>query len=336
LAPNCNVSHSNGIYALSLVDDASAIVLGLGESQALGAHVAGGKFASLARLFQAGVRIPPAFCISTHAFSIMLKRSGCAQLAADLFNFQTKDRNSQSVEFAGELTRRIQNAEIPVSIKNDVRTRLSHLTFPLIVRSSASQEDSLTRSFAGVYESVLGVNSVGETFEAIKECWASLFSAKAIAYFGWNSSKFEGGKMAVINQEMLTPSVGGVALTCDPIKGGSVFSINASFGLPSLLVSGEIAPDLYELGADGATLEKRVGSKRQITEYVNGEVKTRPSTTAEQESYCLSDWQLNEIYQCGKRIEILFGCPQDIEWAFQDNQLYILQSRSITTALERS
>jgi rifampicin phosphotransferase len=336
LAQNCNVSHSNGIYALKLVDDASAIVLGLGESRALGADVVGGKFASLARLFQAGVRIPPAFCISTHAFSIMLERSGCVDLSADLFNVQTKYRDSQSLEIAGELTRRIRNAEIPVSIQNDVRTRLSHLKFPLIVRSSASQEDSLTRSFAGVYESILGVNSEGETFEAIKECWASLFSAKAIAYFVWNSSKFEGGKMAVINQEMLTPSVGGVALTCDPLKGASVFSINANFGLPSLLVSGEIAPDLYELDADGAILERRVGSKRQITEYVNGEVKTRPSTTAEQDSYCLSDRQLNKIYQCGKTIETLFGCPQDIEWAFQGDQLYILQSRAITTVPERS
>lgn len=247
----------------------------------------------------------------------MLKHSGCADLAADLFNFQSKDRDNQSVEIAGEITRKILKSEIPVSIKNDIRTRLSHLTFPLIVRSSANQEDSLTRSFAGVYESILGVNSVEETFDAIKKCWASLFSARAIAYFGWYGSPFEGGKMAVIGQEMLTPLVSGVALTSDPIKGGSFFSINASFGLPSLLVSGEIVPDLYKLGADGATLQKRVGSKRQVTGYVNGEVKTRPSTTAEQESYCLSDWQLNEIYQCGKRIETLFGCSQTSNGLFK-------------------
>lgn len=316
--------------------DASAIVLGLAEPQALAVHVVGGKFASLARLFQAGVRIPSAFCISTHAFSIMLEQSGCGELAADLVTFQTKVRENQSQEIAGELTRRIRNTQIPALIKNSVDTKLSDLRFPLIVRSSASQEDSSTRSFAGIFESVLGVRSVEETFEAIKECWASLFSAKAIAYSGWNSSLFEGGKMAVINQEMLTPSVGGVAFTCDPIKGASIFSINASFGLPSLLVSGEIIPDLYELRADGTAFEKRVGSKRQITEYVNGEMKTRPSTTAEQKGYCLSDRQLKEIYQCGKRIETLFGSPQDIEWAFQEDQLYILQSRAITTAAQTS
>jgi pyruvate,water dikinase len=316
--------------------DGPAIILGLAEPAALTVPLVGGKFASLSRLFKAGLSVPPAICLTTAAFSITIKETGCASLVNDLISTRRNGSYNQSVELTKEVSGRILSAPMPGVIKKKLDASLSNLIYPLIVRSSASQEDSSTRSFAGIFESVLGVSSVEEVLEAIKECWASLFSEKVIAYCKSDASVFENCGMAVICQEMLTPSVGGVAFTCDPLKGRSIFTINAAWGIPSLLVSGEIIPDLYELGGDGAIVQRRVGSKRQISEYVNRQLITRPSTTEEQQQYCLSDRQLNEIYQSGRRIESLFGCPQDIEWAIQADHLYILQSRAITTTPSRS
>jgi rifampicin phosphotransferase len=317
--------------SLSMKVDIRTIIRELTELEATTVPVVGGKFASLARLFQARVIIPPAICLTTEASSIMINEIGCDALVIDLINSQRNGDYNRSVEISQEISSRIRTTPMPSVIRDGLDSKLSNLAYPLIVRSSASQEDSTTRSFAGIFESVLGVNSLEETLDSIKECWASLFSEKVIAYCKSDMSVFENCKMAVICQEMLTPSVGGVAFTCDPLKGESIFTINANWGLPSLLVSGEIVPDLYELGMDGVILQRQIGSKRQISEYINGELKTRPATTIERRHYCLSDQQLNEIYQCGKRIESIFRCPQDIEWAIQADHLYVLQSRAITT-----
>ncbi|SRR6266404_5898407 len=317
------------VQAMSL----NTLFQNLGEREAATAPFVGGKFVSLCRLFEAGVSVPPAICLTTEAFSIMTDKIGSAPLVVNLIDSQYGERYGESVEISKEVSSRIRSAPMPAMIRDSLGTRLSTLAFPLIVRSSATHEDSSNRSFAGIFESVLGVNSVDETLEAIKECWASLFSEKVIAYSKSDVSFFESCKMAVICQEMLNPSVGGVAFTWDPIKGESVFTINSSWGIPSLLVSGEIVPDLYELGKDGTMLHRKRGSKRWTCEFANGRLKTRPATTSEQQHYSLSDRQLREIYHCGKRIESVFCAPQDIEWAIQGDHLYVLQSRAITTII---
>jgi len=306
------------------------IVVGFNEQKARIVPSVGGKFSSLARLVLAGFSVPPAICLTTEAASIVFNDAAYGPLIRSLIESQHRQSYGQSIEIGNEIRKRIRAVSVPSLIEDILRERLSDLIFPLIVRSSASQEDSSTRSFAGVFDSVLGINSVEETFDAIKECWASLFSERALAYSRENPSIFEDYKMAVICQTMLTPRVSGVAFTWDPLHGESMFTINASWGLPSLLVGGEIIPDLYELGDDGKIIQRRVGSKRQLTEFKNGVLKTRPSTKSERERSCLSDWELAEIYQCGKKIESIFGSPQDIEWAIQDDRLHILQSRAIT------
>jgi len=176
---------------------------------------------------------------------------------------------------------------------------------------------------------VLGVGSDIPLIDAIRYCWASLFSDRVVGYFGQHPSLSGDAALAVLCQELVAATVGGVIFTRDPVVNRGT-AIEASWGIPSPLVSGDITPDRCDLAPDGSILRRRVGSKRVICEYSSTRLQTRPATAAEREAFCLSDPQIQELGDMGRQIEGLFHAPQDIEWAYLSDKLYILQSRPIT------
>ena len=199
-------------------------------------------------------------------------------------------------------------------------------TDTVAVRSSATAEDLETASFAGQQDTFLNVQT-DQLLEALKKCWASLWSERAIAYRRTQSIPDEGLAMAVVVQEMCTADVSGVLFTVSPFN-DSVSIVESNWGLGESVVSGDITPDSFHISREtGEVLEKTVGTKREM--ITASGVSEVPSE--QQNIPSLTDEQLKQLGQLGTQIENLYGQPMDIEWALEDGKFVLLQARAITT-----
>ncbi|NUT06484.1 MAG: pyruvate, phosphate dikinase [Hamadaea sp.] len=195
---------------------------------------------------------------------------------------------------------------------------------PVAVRSSAAHEDTAAASAAGQYESVLGVRGAGEVAQAIRTCWASLHSARAVAYQEGTGSE---SAMAVLVQRLVDADVGGVMFTAGP-DGPTV--IEASWGLGASVVGGAVTPDAYQV-MDGV-VSTTVGDKRIRLDRRAGGLTTSTVPGADRRRACLDDATAVRIARLGDVVAGLSGAPQDIEWAISDQTIWLLQSRPITVA----
>jgi len=265
-------------------------------------HV-GGKGLNLGKLTRAGFRVPQGFCITT-----------------DAYRFSVQNLLEQNASTIKDL------ALLPELIA-EIRTAREKLkTVTVAVRSSATAEDLAEASFAGQQDTFLNVAS-DELLDAIKGCWASLWSERAIAYRQTQGISDEGLAMAVVIQEMCEADVSGVLFTVSPFS-ADVAIVESNWGLGESVVSGAITPDSFHVSREtGEVLEKNVATKREmVTAAGVSEV-----LTAQQDVPSLTDVQLKELTQLGMQVETSYGKPMDIEWAFADAEFVLLQARHITT-----
>jgi pyruvate,water dikinase len=265
---------------------------GLDELGADDADRFGGKSASLGELLRAGIPVPPGFAISTEA---------------------------------GE--------ELTDTLRRDIAARYRELgdEVPVAVRSSALGEDSAEATFAGQQDTYLWVRGVDAIGDAVRKCWASLYSTEAVAYrerFG-----VQNPAMGVTIQLMVNAAVSGVMFTCNPVSGDrSMVAVNASWGLGLAVVGGEVTPDDYLVSKiTGEVVKQTIGDKH--LQYLPAQRGTERVDVDEslRHERCLEDDKIGALVGQAKRIEKHFGAPQDIEWAFdQDGELFILQSRPVT------
>jgi pyruvate,water dikinase len=200
------------------------------------------------------------------------------------------------------------------------------------VRSSATAEDLPTASFAGQQDTYLNIRGSVQLLKAIQNCWASLFTDRAITYRTKNNFDHRSVFLSVVVQQMVFPEVAGIMFTADPISGRrKTISIDASFGLGEALVSGLVTADLYQVRL-GKITKKQV-SKKKIAIYSmpEGGTETRDVPAEKQEMQALADDKMLELAELGGKIEAHYGIEQDIEWGYADGRLYILQSRPITS-----
>jgi phosphohistidine swiveling domain-containing protein len=242
--------------------------------------VVGTKAYNLARLVRSGFPVPPAIVVTTRAFSKW------ASLVARLPN-------------------RGRSAPIPPDVEQEILAAVATLPEGLLaVRSSATAEDLAEASFAGQYETTLGVRGRDAILAALERCWSSSFNERVQAYHG--TSPGRPTAMAVLIQELVPADAAGVAFTADPVSGDrSVTVVSAVRGLGERLVSGEASPDEWVVSGDNATC-------RRSPELALG-----------------GDTAL-EIARLASRVEAFFGEPVDIEWAIASGRLYLLQARAIT------
>jgi pyruvate, water dikinase len=203
---------------------------------------------------------------------------------------------------------------------------------PLAVRSSAVGEDSDTVSFAGQHATVLNVRSAEELASAIRAVWRSAHAESALAYR--RRLGVEGApRMAVVAQELVDAECAGVLFTQNPVDGSDEIVIEASWGLGEVVVAGLVTPDRFRLSRDGTTLERVPGTKDLAIELDPGG-GTAPSEVprARVHEPCLDEAQLAELHALAFRCEELFGGAQDLEWAFSDGSLFLLQRRALTAA----
>jgi len=213
-----------------------------------------------------------------------------------------------------------------------LREALEGLPMPVAVRSSAVGEDSAGASFAGQHITVLNVPSVDEVESAVRQVWWSANSDSAITYRK-RLGVFERPSVGVVVQSLLQPEAAGVMFTRNPITGADERMIEASWGLGEAVVSGRVIPDSFTLARDGSVLSRRPGVKEFAIRGVPGGGTVDEKVSPEMvESLCLDDEQLGALSSLADDCERVYGPQRDIEWAFADGRLYLLQCRAVTVS----
>ena len=297
----------------------------------------GGKGKSLAAMAQAGFNVPPAFLVTASAYRRFVSDNGLQPRIIELAKPAVVG-NRVSFDGASEAVRALFEASGPgAEIVQEVTTAYRALgnDVPVAVRSSANAEDLPDLSFAGQQETFLNVRGEGEVMAAVRACWASLWTARAIGYRHQNGIDQNGVAMAVVVQVMVPSAVSGILFTANPTTGERAeMVVNSSFGLGEAVVSGEVTPDTYIVDrATGKARETVIGPKEQMTVSAGAQgTRMEDVSEGERDRASLSDAMVRELAGVALAIEKLYdGVPQDIEWAFSgDGNLYLLQSRPIT------
>ena len=297
----------------------------------------GGKAAGLGELIRIGVRVPGGFCIVGDALSYLVETNGLggqiASLAASL-NFDDYHAVEQNT---GTIRSLIASAKIPDDLERELRDRYRGLVTEaqkyVAVRSSVGVKHSSVSSFPGMMDTYHYVLGEDQVVEKIRECWASLWTARAAYARQRQKIAHENGVIAPIVQLMVHSEMAGVLFTANPItKNTGEIVIESNWGLGESVVSGKSMNDFFAL--DKATLavkQRRIVEKTvMVTMDDHGSGRTeRPVPANRAKEPSLSDAQVAELCTAGKRIEDHFGFNVDVEWAFQDKILYILQARKI-------
>jgi pyruvate,water dikinase len=311
----------------------------------------GGKSASLGELLAADIPVPGGFALSTAAFRTFVGEAGLQSwIDGRLASLRPDDLGSvQSI--CAELTEAIRSAPVPAAVRAEIARgyrglgrQSSQPAPPVAVRSSATGEDSETATFAGQQQTLLWVAGEDHVLDAVRDCWASLYSPTAVTYRARAAATAAAPAMGVAVQAMVDALSSGVMFTCNPVSGDpSTIAVNASWGLGEAVVGGEVTPDEYRLSkVTGEVLRERIGEK--LVEYVaapDGDGTIRRAVPSERQSRaCLSEHDLRTLVDVARRIERHFGAHQDIEWAIaragaSPGNLFVLQSRPVTALPQR-
>jgi phosphohistidine swiveling domain-containing protein len=297
----------------------------------------GGKGGNLAKLAQAGFRVPAGFTVTTAAYSDLLD-AGKLHAELDRILGQIDYTDAEGVDKrSAQIRDLIGDADLPASISAEISAAYAKLGADLFVavRSSGTAEDLADTSFAGLHDTYLDVRGADEVVAAVKRCWASMWTARAVAYRQKNGFDHFAVKIAVVVQEMVESDVSGVLFTGNPITAATdELVINASWGLGEAVVSGMVTPDEYVVRAGDLTIKHRVlGTKlRQIRrDSQAGGTLTEDVASDKQAEYTLSDSEAAELSRLGLRVQNYYsGIPQDTEWALAKGEFYLLQSRPVT------
>jgi phosphohistidine swiveling domain-containing protein/uncharacterized protein YjiS (DUF1127 family) len=303
--------------------------------------IAGGKGANLGAMIQAGMPVPPGFCVTTRGYNRFVDANTLKKAILDKLAEATS-KNVDSLEEASAAIRRLfTSVPIPADIENEIKQAYRDLmstrnagdgagALPVAVRSSATAEDLPDLSFAGQQDTYLNILGEKELVKAVVQCWASLWTARAIDYRRRNGIPQEEVSLAVVVQCMVQSEVSGVLFTANPLTGKRAETvIDATFGLGEALVSGMVEPDHYVV-EDGLILEKTLGSKSLSIHGLAGG-GTQTINQAGKDRQALPDAEILKLEEIGRKAEEFFGSPQDMEWGWAEGRLYVLQSRAITT-----
>jgi len=304
----------------------------------------GGKASNIFTLIKNEINVPLGYAISTKAFTSFLEESHIKPIINKIF---AKEYNPKEViEISTKIKNLFLTSEIPSNIISEIQRKHvkefsdigEHNSY--VVRSSANYEDSNSFSFAGQAQSFLNIRSITEIISSIKMCWVSLFSPQILLYLiqlnkrGFNITPLD-LEMAIIVQRMLKPQVSGVLFTANVLNNNKdQMMINSTWGLGETITNNTIIPDLIIIKKERFEIMKVTIGKKEKTSVANpkGDSTILIDTEGKYREICsLNSSQLMQIHDLGLKLEALFNYPQDIEWAIENNTLYALQSRPITT-----
>lgn len=293
----------------------------------------GGKGASLVRLVDAGFPVPDGFCLTTDAYAAFVSGNGLGPVISQLTRRLDPTDTVALERVSSILTTAFEAGDFPSSVVNQLRDGYAGLGFGRVaVRSSATAEDLPSGSFAGQQESFLDIGDVASLVEAVRRCWASAWSPRALAYrarlgFGADVS------VAVVVQRMVNAQASGVMFTVDPVTGlDSAVTINAAWGLGEAVVGGDVTADTVVVDRrSGRVTKQRTAAKTVMTVRTAGGTALAPVPENLRHRPSLTKAQAVRLARLGRRIEAIFQQPVDIEWCRVEDQLVILQARPVTT-----
>jgi pyruvate,water dikinase len=295
----------------------------------------GGKAASLGELTGAGLPVPPGFVVTAGTYRTFIEEAGIDE---ELFEAVDVDAEDSAALAAGHerATELIMQTEVPESVREEILEAYRSLDEGeafVAVRSSATAEDLPDASFAGQQETFLNVTEA-DLIERVKECWASLFSQRAIYYRNQQGFPHDEVDIAVVVQTMVDADKSGVMFTSHPSTGDPRIIIEAAWGLGEAVVSGAVSPDNYVVGRETGDVEQATVATKKLMhckDEATGETVEREVPSEKQDQRVLADEEIERLVALGERVEEHYGEPQDVEWAIADGEVYMLQSRPITT-----
>ncbi|WP_166996985.1 PEP/pyruvate-binding domain-containing protein [Paramicrobacterium fandaimingii] len=227
--------------------------------------------------------------------------------------------------------RSVTGGDLPDELHTELERAYTLLDHPVVaVRSSASGEDRAHMSAAGVHASILGVDGIEPLIAAIRDCWDSLNSDRALAYREAAGASATHSEMSVIVQSVVDADVSGVMFT--GASSGEATLIESSWGLGPSIVDGRVIPDTYRNEPDG-TIHHKLGSKGSRLDASGGSLTSRVVHEPQRSARSLDDEQVSTLVRLGAEIGVLLGGAQDIEWAVADEKIWILQARPVTAAV---
>ncbi|WP_327352579.1 PEP/pyruvate-binding domain-containing protein [Streptomyces sp. NBC_01304] len=309
----------------------SALVLPL-DDPAAELDLVGGKGASLARLAVAGLPVPTGFHVTTDAYRLVTGGGPEHEILGALEGLDMED--DAAVERASDRIRKVfAGLDVPAEVADAIRAAYADMAEPAVaVRSSATAEDLPGMSFAGQQDTYLNIRGEQALLAAVKDCWASLWNARALAYRARNGVPSKDVALAVVVQELVPAEAAGVLFTANPLSGArDELVVNAAWGLGETVVGGQVTPDTYVVErAGGGVIERRIGDKTVMTVRTDGGTRDEAVPEDRRAVAVLDDGQVAELARIGVRIEELYGTPMDVEWAALDGQFAIVQARPIT------
>ncbi|MCK0089662.1 phosphoenolpyruvate synthase [Rhodococcus sp. HNM0563] len=301
------------------------------------APTVGGKSANLGELTRAGFAVPAAFTVTTDAYVDAMQAAGVrARLAAEAVPAPDID-DATLIRTSAELAALVTDAPVPREMRDGIVSAYEALgvDVPVAVRSSAPAEDAADTSFAGIHESYTNIIGADAVVRAVQTCWASLWSERARTYRGLRGVTDE-PSIAVVVQVMVESEVSGVAFTADPRTGDlDRIVIEAALGLGEVVVGGQVEPDTYVVAKDAfEILDVHLGHQEFRIESTDAGDR-RIAVDPVRSTRVLDDEQIDRVARLAAGVEQHYGRPQDLEFAFADGALWIVQTRPITT-LDRS
>jgi pyruvate,water dikinase len=310
--------------------------------------VVGPKIARLGALREIGIEVPDGFAVTTGAFRSFLARNSLEPIIDRELSSVVEGDNLAEMDAASiRLRRLIEDAPLESSFATALHEAYDELCFrhgdlalPVAVRSSAAGEDAAAASFAGQYESYLGIIGAEAVVTAVRHAWSSLFVARALSYRLRQRQHYRDTPMGVGVLRLVQARCAGVAFSADPVsKKRDRFVIEGAWGWGEAVVQGTVEPDHVEIDrADGRIIAYRVGDKRvaSVFDRMNGGVVERELPARFHQARCLTDEMVHALWTTVAQIERRFGKPVDIEWVIEPNwrrgiPVAVVQVRPITT-----
>ena len=314
--------------------------------------IVGGKGANLAEMYNSGFPVPPAFCVTAQSFDLFLKRAGIKEEIVKIIAKTDVDNTLELETNSKKIREMISESEMPEDMEKEIlesyellseeakdsdlvdkkaKKGEENLSF-VAVRSSATTEDLAAASFAGQQETFTNVRGKRQLIKAVKKCFASLFTARAVYYRHKKGFDKANALLSVVVQRMINSEKSGVMFTKNPANGKDEIIIEAVYGLGEGIVSGIIKPDQYVLSPDLEILDKKIAIKKtELVKEENGNGKELKLSPERAKSQVLDNIQISTLGALGVKMEKHYKKPQDMEFAIENSKVYIVQTRPITT-----
>jgi pyruvate,water dikinase len=312
--------------------------------------IVGGKGANLGEMTNAGLPIPPGFVVTAQTYKEFIEKTKIKDKILGIIKGLDIEDTAKLQATAKKIQELIKSTEIPEDIKEDIKDNYGMIGTHrksgateivegkeefVACRSSATAEDLPEASFAGQQATFLNIKGKDGVVEATRDCWASLFTARAIYYREKNNFPTEKVYIAVVVQKMVNSDKSGVMFSINPATNDDTeIMIEGAFGLGEAVVSGAVNPDLYIVDKKSLKIKKTEIKEQKIKiikDPKTGKTTEKKLSPKEEAKQVCNDLEIRELARLAKKIEKHYGKPQDMEWAIEGNDVYIVQARAVTT-----